>query len=194
MNTKKWIALAIIIVMVAGLVIAGWQGLKQILFPEAEVELIWPSNMVTDDPDNFEEANFLFRNPGFTSIVRNEDNTFTVRMYESTFEMIQEHLLSIFKPFILSYVDKEGYEYYTSIDTDDKLSSVTVIVKKDDMPSEEKAVEDLRPLVIALVEYRSLTGQDNLTEISIKAENSEEILATCRYPDDFFIIVEDSGE
>lgn len=113
---KRIVALIIVIIMVFGVVISAVAGLWASRADEADIVYVnWPTTMITDDIESFNEVAFIAQNDGYKSVKLNDDGTATIGLTSRLYQMIEEQIYSHFDSVFQSFVESEDTPYIKEI-------------------------------------------------------------------------------
>jgi len=180
---KKIIAAAVVLVMILGTALAGCD--RDQATEEEIISLVWPVEMLVEDPDNFNEDLFLRENDGFTKASLNDDGTVNVSIEKSTFDYIKEQFSNQFDLFMEELVGGEQTSYINEINYDPEFRNIEVIVNKEDYEADEEIGDQLLLIIASnIASYHQITGQDTTNTLSLIDYDTDEVIQTFNYPDD----------
>ncbi len=180
---KRIVAAAVVLVMILGTALAGCDRDQKA--DEEIISLVWPIEMVTEDPDNFSESLFLQQNEGFTKATLNDDGTISVSMEESTYNYIKDQFSEQFDLFMEELVGGEQTEYINEINYDPEFRNIEIIVDKESFEADEEIGDQLLVIIASNIgTYHQITGQEKTNTLKLIDFETDEVIQTFNYPDD----------
>lgn len=181
---KRVIAAAIILVMVLGTALAGCD--KDKASNQEIVTLLWPLELVAENPEDFNEEEFLKKNDGFTQAILSDDETMvTVSMKEDTFDFIKNQFRQTFEYSLEQLVDSEPTEYIKAIDYEPEFRNIEVKVIKEDLDDDEMFRDNLLQIIaINIAQYHQITGQEVANSLTLIDQETSAVINSLEYPVD----------
>jgi hypothetical protein len=185
---KRIIAAVVALIMVLSIALAACVGGSDTTpnFSEGEtIYATWPVGMVTDNPDSFSEEDFLSENPGYHSVIINDDATATIGMSPELHDLLETQFYSQIDMVYQSLVDDVDTPYIKEIDYDIDFKEITVIVDSDVYHEAlEENYQTILYLGLYAFEYHTLLGKEIGNKVIIIDFETEEELDIINIPDD----------